>query len=339
MEKREKTDGKTNNIKKMPGKNTATEHKDRQIIDIHQPTNRRKQVGKDDRLDKKPLNTSNSGDSGRRIPKLGTLKDRTSKDHTSKDRTFKEHTTKDHTLKESTFKERTLKRRSLKARTSNDRTSHKKRSLLPGAVITAFIAAAILFAILLHTEKEMLNDYEKAQILTVSQFIPKGKQLTSDNVNQFLTYVDMDAKLIPESALTLEDVNGLITVAALDQGAIVTKSMFASLSDVTKGMKQPVIAGCRADDLYQMADGILRPGDRVDIYAIDEQEGSAVIRWEDIYVQQVFDATGNALSDTDTTTGAQRMNVYLESEDVEAFYAGLSSGTLRAVKVIDEGIQ
>ena len=37
-----------------------------------------------------------------------------------------------------------------------------------------------------------------------------------------------------------------------------------------KDMTQPVVAGFKADDLYQVVGGVLRSGDRINIYQVNE---------------------------------------------------------------------
>ena len=83
-----------------------------------------------------------------------------------------------------------------------------------------------------------------------------------------------------------------------------------------------------------MAGGILRAGDVIQIYSV--QAGETVPVWQEIYVQQVFDASGKQIENADRTTAAQRMNLYLEQEDVARFYTELAAGSLRAVKLCNE---
>ena len=104
------------------------------------------------------------------------------------------------------------------------------------------------------------------------------------------------------------------------------------LDEIVQEIKDPVIAGFKAEDLYQVAGGVLRAGDRIHVYTVtDERE--TVLLWENVYVQGVFDQAGARIENGDTSTAAQRLNVYLAKEDVEAFYSGLASGMLRVVKV------
>ena len=54
-----------------------------------------------------------------------------------------------------------------------------------------------------------------------------------------------------------------------------------------------------------------------------------------LFVQQVFDQNGNAIDSGDTTTPAQRINVYMDNGKVDDFYRNLAKGSLRVVKVCD----
>ena len=65
------------------------------------------------------------------------------------------------------------------------------------------------------------------------------------------------------------------------------------------------------------------------------QNQEAVLAWESVYVQQVFDISGKDIDAADRTTAAQRLNIYLDKKDIEAFYTGLAGGSLRVVKVCE----
>ena len=94
-----------------------------------------------------------------------------------------------------------------------------------------------------------------------------------------------------------------------------------------------MIAGFKADDICQVAGGVLRAGDRVNIYSVRE-EGTVLV-WADVYVQQVFDAAGAMIGNEDGVSSAQRINVYLDETEVETFYSELARGSLQVVKLVD----
>lgn len=201
-----------------------------------------------------------------------------------------------------------------------------------GGVIAALIAAVAVFAVMLQLEKGMLTKYEKGTVYVAAAEIPRGQLITAENRSLYFQEKSLDKSCIPESALcSPEQVTGLAAVFDIEQGVLLATGMFETMDDVLKEMEEPVVAGFKAEDLYQVAGGVLRAGDRIHIYRVSE-EGQVVLVWDDVYVQEVFDQTGARIVNGDIVTAAQRINIYLDKEDVEAFYSELASGTLRVVK-------
>ena len=212
--------------------------------------------------------------------------------------------------------------------------SHKAW-LLNGSMIAAFIAAVIVFVVMLQLEKNVLTQYERGAIIVATKEIPKGMMITEDNAEEYFEQREMEKSCIPPTALQdMKQVQGLVPVYFIEKGVLLTKGMFEDFQQITSEMKKPVIAGFKAEDMYQLVGGTLRPGDRIHIYSVDK-EGIATLIWSDVFVQQVFDSTGKEIASSDCTTAAQRVNVYLDKSDVERFYSELTVGSLRAVKVCD----
>lgn len=230
----------------------------------------------------------------------------------------------------------------------------KERSILPGVIIVSLLVAVIVYAVMLNAEKTALSDYEKGTVYVTTKPVPKGTMITAD----YITQKEVDKSLIPSGAVSRpEDLTDLISVYAVDQGSIITAGMLISVNDITKDMEQPVVAGFKADDLYQVVGGVLRSGDRINIYQVDENvnkgdtsqslantdaEGNwtetystASLVWGNVFVQEVFDSAGTVISTADTTTPAQRVNIYMDNDNVAAFYAALAQGSLRVVKICE----
>lgn len=208
------------------------------------------------------------------------------------------------------------------------------RNILPGAAAGAFLVSAVLFLILLGVEKNMLSNYEKGMIFTASEKIPQGQLLTEENCGRYLEQRAIDRTLISDTALTeAGQVLGLLAKTDIAPGTMLATGMFEEMQDIRNELHEPVVAGVKAEDLYQVAGGTLRAGDRIHIYTVKEETGQAVLIWENIFVQQVFDSAGNTIENGDTATAAQRINVLLDAGDVERFYTALEEGALRTVKV------
>lgn len=209
-----------------------------------------------------------------------------------------------------------------------------REKLRTGGVIAALAASVAVFIVMVQVEKNMLAGYEKGTIYTAATEIPKGQLVTKDNLDQYFVAQQLDKNCIPATALISPDqVTELAAAFDIDRGVLLTEGMFQSMSRIEEEMEHPVIAGFKADDIYQVAGGVLRAGDRVDIYSVRDGETSLV--WPRVYVQQVFDASGTAISNGDKATAAQRINVLLEKSEVADFYAELADGSLRAVKLLE----
>lgn len=206
--------------------------------------------------------------------------------------------------------------------------------VMSGAAIAAFLAAAAIYLALVQAEKSMLEDFEKGDVYLASQDIPEGQLITEENLDEYFVVASVDVKLIPETAIhDLTEIKDLVAAGKIEKGVLLTKGMFHTLEEITLGMKEPVVAGFRAEDLYQVVGGVLRSGDRIHIYGSEEGLGTYLI-WENVCVQQVFDSGGTIIESGDHSTAAQRVNIFLDKEDVEPFYTRLEQGSLRVVKIL-----
>lgn len=208
-----------------------------------------------------------------------------------------------------------------------------KYRLSVGGIVAALVAAVALFGAMLQIEKNMLTRYEKGPILVAAKEIPKGQLITEENAENFFVTKELDKSCIPESSLTdIGIVQGMVAENTIEEGVLVTTGMFEQMEEILQDINEPVVAGCKAEDLYQIVGGVLRSGDRVHIYSVSD-EGEVSLVWQNVFVQQVFDSAGGIIGNENTTSAAQRINIYLEKSHVEQFYSELAKGSLRVVKV------
>lgn len=196
-----------------------------------------------------------------------------------------------------------------------------KNKIWNGSILAAFIAAAAVFIIMLQAEKKVLAEYEKITVCVTIDNLPKGESITEDNILNYVQTVEIDRKIVPDTAIkNMDEITGRIAVHRIEKGSVVTRGMLESEEQITGEMEEAVIAGFRAEDLYQAVGGVLRAGDRIHIYCIDKEETAKEKPvWKNLFVQQVFDQNGNAIDSGDTTTPAQRINVYMDNGKVDDF--------------------
>ena len=207
------------------------------------------------------------------------------------------------------------------------------RRVQTGAVFAAFIAAIAVFVFMLNMERSILAGFEKRLVYVVTEDIAQGQRISQDMAMTLFQQVEVDAGCIPEDVLEHpEEIVNRVSLLPLRKGTVLSQGMFWDIEEALTNMYQPVVVGVKAEDLYQVAGGIIRSGDRIHIYVEDEETGEILLRWEDLMVAQSFDASGNEIQLTDHVS-ASRLNLYLEKADVEEFYRGLTANKLRAVKV------
>lgn len=211
-----------------------------------------------------------------------------------------------------------------------------KGRIWTGSAAAAFIAAVVIFIFMLQAEKKALSEYERAEVCVAVSAIPRGEELTVNKVENYVEIKTVEKSLLSPNAVTdLTSVIGKTPVYTIEEGTLLTGGMLEDMETVTGEMEEPVIAGFRAEDLYQVAGGVLRAGDRIHIYCVDKGEKETANRliWKNLVVQQVFDQNGNVISGEENTTPAQRINVYMDSTQAAEFYEKLAKGSLRAVKI------
>jgi hypothetical protein len=213
----------------------------------------------------------------------------------------------------------------------------RKKGFWPGVIFISFVAALITFFVMLQVEKNTLSDYEKVAVWCANQEIPKGKEITGADLENAFVLVEMDKKNVPDKSITNpEALIGQQTIVEITQGSPLTGAMFEDVNQHMAKLYHPVLAGCKAEDLFQMVSGVLRKGDMVHVYVVNEEMEQTYLLWEDVVVYQVFDSAGNVITAEDISTPAARINLLLEKGRAEQFYNELQNGSLRFVKVCEE---
>ena len=211
-----------------------------------------------------------------------------------------------------------------------------KKNILPKATLAALLASVIIFCVMLNVEKHAMEAYEKGRVLVAAEEIAKGVVLTPENIGAYFVEKEVEKSFIPQAAVVdAEQLYHKMTVSKLDKGTLIMESMLRDLDKMIQDMTEPVIAGFKAEDLYQVVSGTLRSGDRIHIYTVDAETKSTYPIWENVFISEVFDGSGGPIGANDTVTAAQRINILMEKENVEQFYSELALGSLRAVKVVE----
>ena len=213
-------------------------------------------------------------------------------------------------------------------------TESKKERIFPGVIAIAFVASAITFLLLLNIEKNILSNYEKVPVWVAAANIQKSVEINKSNLEEYFEKIEIDKNIIPEYAVEdIQTLEGAQTGIMIPQGAVISEVMFVDKDDYLGGLTDPVVVGCKAEDLYQVGNGILRQGDMVNIYTYNPDFEETYLLWENVLVYQTFDNSGNRILAEDESIAAMRINLIIEKANAEQFYTELSKGSLRVVKI------
>lgn len=221
-------------------------------------------------------------------------------------------------------------------KSEKNRNEGKNRRILPGVIAISFLASAITFFMLLKIEQNMLQNYEKVKVWITAATLQKSVEITEENMHIYFQQVEVDKSILPENRVVEPKMlNGSRTALVIPEGSILTETMFVSDGGYRSNLISPVIVGCKADDLYQVASGILRKGDHVNVYTVNEELEETYLLWGNVLIEQTFDQAGNRIAPEDTSVAAARINLLMEESWTEQFYTELKKGSMRMVKIWD----
>lgn len=211
---------------------------------------------------------------------------------------------------------------------------NRKKNIWPGVILVAFAAAMGTFFLLLNIERNALSAYEKKTVWVTKAELAEGMEITENGWQECFEQIEIDKNKVPAQLINNpRELIGMWTEIRIPRGSILTQTMFDGEEKYAQELYSPVVAGCKSDDLYQLVSGVLRKGDLVNLYTVNEELGETYLLWEKVMVYQVFDTSGNSILPEDETTPAARVNLLLEEGYAEQFYNELSQGSLRMVKI------
>lgn len=236
----------------------------------------------------------------------------------------------------------------IKARRNKEKkVKNKQNTSFTLSAFLALGAAIIIYIVLVQFEKNQLSDYERAIILTARTEITKGTLINDKNRGEYFAEKEIEKKMIPADAVIQTDhIEDMVAAYTISEGTYLMGSMFEKVNEIENEYESAKIVSLKADDISQVAGGVLRTGDRVDIYLVNENkvtgtdgeesiEYDAELRWENVYIQQAFDGSGVKIPADNSELSSQRFNIYLDESDIPEFLAAFEKGNLRIVKCCD----
>lgn len=217
------------------------------------------------------------------------------------------------------------------------RESHSAMRLAVSFIISLLFFFICLFLIDSLTAEEIME-----QAVIALKKVPCNMKITEYNVEEYFALMEVPVQMLPEGVLQdLWATIGGFSTRELEKNSIVTSGSIESKADRKQEVIKPVETAVGVSHISQMAGGIIREGDLVNISRVrtipsgDNSSGRIICEMlaEKAYVTGAFSGSGVRISSYDTETAATVINIILAEEEEESLYAALEDGTVRVSKV------
>lgn len=199
---------------------------------------------------------------------------------------------------------------------------------LAGSMLVAFA----LFMVLVSIEKNMLSDFEKAEVVLCKETVPTGTEITKDNVKQYFYIREIDAVLVDESCLTdMDELTDTVINNRLSAQEIVRNNDYSKEEAVYKRYRDPV-EGSFVGNAGSMVSGTIRKGDQIDIAVVNKDTLEYVIQLSDVYVMDAFTSNGEKISPDAAGIVATMLTIVEEKDNLAKFYSAMELGEVIVTK-------
>lgn len=216
----------------------------------------------------------------------------------------------------------------------NRKSLKKEIGLKIGIMVAAFafLAAAAVYAVMLKIEKEMLAGEKQISVWVFKEEIESNRIVMEDEITSLVEAVSYPESLVPEKAIKAgESLPYGKAQCHFGKGTVLCEEMFRDVGPEENRYREPVIATVEVADLMAAVGGILRKGDKINLYIFKEEQ--EIGRYEEVLVENVFDTSGMSIPGEETQP-ASRINVYLERDEVAEFYRIQQEAVVRSAKLV-----
>ena len=195
----------------------------------------------------------------------------------------------------------------------------KALSIVKTLAIPTIIAAIIVCVIYVVVDSKASADELKTEVLCMVKDVPANTIVTADNVKDYFAVVSVDMAAVPDNAykqLSELPKDGFYIENAMSKSQMVFKDDISIVDAILDKYKDGYeITSFKAPDFTRGVNGCIRKGDIVDVYAVDPTTDMLILLAENVYVYEVFDASGIKVTGKDEI--ATSFTVYVTEAEVE----------------------
>lgn len=219
----------------------------------------------------------------------------------------------------------------------------KKRETTIKLLIVSLALTVLVFTTLLIIQSNILDKEETAYVAVVAQDIDAGMKITEDNINDFIKIEERVINTLPELYITRENIRTLLNQFIEKNykvNEVITSDVLTYTRYEINTIENPVEVSFSVSQLYNAVGGILREGDRVNLYntittsVYGTQETISKPIMLNAYISKALTSSGAEVPTSDKSTNATMFNIVISHEVEADFNIAIANGTLRLSKIL-----
>ncbi|HCQ5592658.1 TPA: hypothetical protein OLX96_002605 [Clostridioides difficile] len=210
--------------------------------------------------------------------------------------------------------------------------SGKERALLivKTVAIPLVFAAVVVVALYLAMQSKFEADSLKGDVLVMKEQVSANTKVTKADADKYFSKVSVELTAIPSTAY--KSVNELPDAFyiedAMAKNQMVVKANIATADPVMDKYRNGYELTSFAAQSYDFSvNGSLRHGDIVDVYAVNPATETLELMAENVYVDQVYDNSGNKITDDEGV--ATSFTVWVTSDEVQQINTAVVYGGIQ----------
>lgn len=197
----------------------------------------------------------------------------------------------------------------------------------------AICFALVAFVALIYINSKIIGNDDSVETVVAVKDIAHNTEITKQNINEYFKIEKVSSSLVTDKTLkTLDNLAGkYVSADLIYENAPVNSQMFSSKKDIIESYTNPVRMSFNVGSFSDAVCGRIRSGDIVDIYGVTSSKSQDILK--SAYVEDVYDSSGNKISNSDSTTSATAFTVVIESGEENKLLEMLKNSKVVLTKI------
>lgn len=207
----------------------------------------------------------------------------------------------------------------------------------PRVFVYSLIMTLVLYSAMIFVERRLLKTEEYVSVYVAKETVEKNTIVTVENIGELFSLEERRTDWLPDGSVSdAGQLLGMTVKYGYGRNEIVTIEGLSASDMRVEGIERPVEVSLDAGSLSQVVGGIIREGDRINIWSLSKrnENGGSIMEAEKIcdyaYVTRVFTAAGVQVGQAaQDSAAATVVNIVIPESKEEEFNIALERGTLR----------